>query len=98
MSDNLTLSLARYAASTSCEELPPEVKERASQVILDEVACAYFGRRSLAGDLGARYAAQFGGPSEARIYATGQRVSAPYAALANGAAGHGEEVDGAHVV
>ena len=98
MSDHLTLTLARYAASTSCEQLPPEVKERAKQVILDEVACAYFGRHSLAGDLGARYVAQFGGPSEARIYATGQRVSAPYAALANGAAGHGEEVDGAHVV
>jgi len=99
MSENLTLTLARYAASTSCKDLPSEVKERAKQVIFDEIACAYFGRRSLAGDLGARYAAQSGsGPSEARIYATGQRVSAPYAALANGAAGHGEEVDGAHVV
>jgi len=98
MSENLTLTLARYAASTSCNDLPSEVMDRAKQVILDEVACAYFGRRSLAGDLGARYAAQFGGPSEARIYATGQRVSAPYAALANGAAGHGEEVDGAHIV
>ena len=46
----------------------------------------------------ARYAAQAGGPAEARIYATGKRVSAVNAALANGAAGHGEEVDGAHVV
>jgi 2-methylcitrate dehydratase PrpD len=98
MSENLTLTLARYAAATSCGDLPVDVKERAKQVILDEVACAYFGRRSLAGDLGARYAAQSGGASEARIYATGQRVAAPYAALANGAAGHGEEVDGAHVV
>jgi len=96
--ENLTLTLARHAASTSCEKLPPEVRERTKLVILDEIACAYFGRRSLAGDLGARYAAQFGGPAEARIYGTGRRVSAPYAALANGAAGHGEEVDGAHVV
>ena len=98
MNSNLTLSVARYAAATSYESLPADVRERAKQVILDEIACAYFGRRSLAGDLGARYAAQFGGPAESRIYATGQRVSAPYAALANGGAGHGEEVDGAHVV
>lgn len=98
MSENLTLTLARYAADTTCGNLPAEVKERAKQVILDEIACAYFGRRSLAGDLGARYASQSGGPAEARIYATGQRVSAPYAALANGSAGHGEEVDGAHIV
>jgi 2-methylcitrate dehydratase PrpD len=67
-------------------------------VIVDEIACSYFGRRSLAGDLSARYACEAGGPPEARIYATGQRVSAPNAALANGAAGHDEEVDGAHVV
>jgi 2-methylcitrate dehydratase PrpD len=98
MSETLTLTLARYAASTSCKDIPAEAKERAKQVIFDEIAGAYFARRSLAGDLGARYAALAGGPAEARIYATGQRVSAPNAALANGAAGHGEEVDGAHVI
>jgi 2-methylcitrate dehydratase PrpD len=94
----ITLDVARHAASTACEKLPAEVIERAKQVILDEVACAYFGACSLAGDLSARYAAQLAGPAEARIYATGQRVAAANAALANGAAGHGEEVDGAHVV
>ena len=98
MSETLTSTLASYAASTSSEALPSDVRERTKQVILDELACSFFGRRSLAGDLSARYASQFGGPAEARILATGQRVSAPYAALANGAAGHGEEVDGAHIV
>jgi 2-methylcitrate dehydratase PrpD len=98
MPENLTLKLAQYAAASSYASLPQEVAERARRVILDEVACACFGRRSLAGDLGARYAMQFGGPAEARIHATGQRVTATYAAMANGAAGHGEEVDGAHVV
>lgn len=98
MNDNPTLALASYAAATSCQNLPSEVKERAKHVIFDEIACSYFGRRSLAGDLGARYAEQAGGTAESRIYATGKRVSAANAALANGAAGHGEEVDGAHVV
>lgn len=98
MSNNLTLTLTQYASSTSCDHIPADVRERAKQVIFDEIAGAYFCRRSLAGDLGARYGAQAGGPPEARIYATGQRVSAANAALANGAAGHGEEVDGAHVI
>jgi 2-methylcitrate dehydratase PrpD len=98
MPENPTLTLGHYAASSSIKALPTDVKERAKQVIMDEIACAYFGRGSLAGDLGARYAEQAGGRGEARIYATGKRVSAPNAALANGAAGHGEEVDGAHVV
>lgn len=98
MSDTLTGQIAKYAVNTSINALPDAVRERARLLIVDEMACAHFGARSLAGDLAARYAAMAGGPPESRIYATGQRVSAPNAALANGAAGHGEEVDGAHVV
>lgn len=98
MTRSLTQRVAHYAASTSFAALPAAVAERAKRVIFDEIACSYFGARSLAGDLAARYAAQLAGPAEARIYATGLRVAAVNAALANGAAGHGEEVDGAHVV
>lgn len=98
MTENLTRTLALYAASTSCDRLPSDVRERTQQVIADEIVCAYFARRSLAGDLAARFAEQAGGTAESRIYASGKRVSAPNAALANGAAGHGEEIDGAHVV
>jgi 2-methylcitrate dehydratase PrpD len=98
MSDNLTLAVARYAAGTRCEALPADVVQRAKLVVVDEIACACFGRRSLAGDLAARYAAPYEVPAEARIHATGRKVAAAQAALANGAAGHGEEVDGAHVV
>lgn len=92
------MTLAQYAATTSINKIPTEVKELAKQVILDEMASSHFGRRSLAGDLVARYAATLGGPQEALILGTRLRVPAQYAALANGAAGHGEEVDGAHVI
>jgi 2-methylcitrate dehydratase PrpD len=94
----LTLTLAEYAASTAIHSIPGDVKERAKQVIFDELACACFGRRSPAGDLTARYAAAIGGLAESRILGTTLRAPAAYAALANGTAGHGEEVDGAHVV
>jgi 2-methylcitrate dehydratase PrpD len=97
MSESLTLKLASYAENVDARRLPPEVLERVKQVIVDEIASAYFCARSLAGGLAARYAHAAGGYPEARIYATGHRVSAANAALANGAAGHGEEVDGAHV-
>lgn len=98
MTQSLSLTVAQYAASTSSAALPAEVKERARQVIFDEMACARFGRRSMAGTLAARYAANFASPAESRILGTSLRVPAPYAAMANGAAGHGEEVDGAHVI
>lgn len=94
---NKTALLAEHAAKLRLSALPGEVKERAKHIILDEIAGAFFCARSLAGGMAARYAASAGGYPEARIYATGLRVSAVNAALANGAAGHGEEVDGAHV-
>ena len=98
MSHSLSMALAQYAASTSIGQIPAAIRERARQVIVDEMASAQFGRRSLGGDLAARYAATTGGVEEAQILGTPQRVPAAYAALANGAAGHGEEVDGAHVI
>jgi 2-methylcitrate dehydratase PrpD len=98
MTRSASLVVAEYATSTSIGAIPPEVRERARQVIFDEMASACFGRRSSAGDLAARYAASVDGTSECRILGTPLRASAPFAALANGTSGHGEEVDGAHIV
>lgn len=92
------MTLARYCAATSLDRIPISVRQRAKQVILDEMASATLGRRSLGGDLAARYAASLGGSQEALILGTPLRVPAQHAALANGTAGHGEEVDGAHVI
>ena len=95
---SITDTLADYAASTSVDQIPSAVRVRARLVIIDEMASACFGGRSIAGGLAARYANGFGGTREARILGTDFLVPAPLAALANGTAGHGEEVDGAHVV
>jgi 2-methylcitrate dehydratase PrpD len=95
---SITMALADYSASTSADSIPEAIRERAKKIIFDEMACARFGRRSAAGKLSAAYAQAFAGRLESRILGTNVRVSAPFAALANGAAGHGEEVDGAHVV
>jgi 2-methylcitrate dehydratase PrpD len=94
----LTLAVAEYAASTRIESIPAHVKERAKQIVFDEMACACFGRRSAAGDLASRYVAAIGGSGESRILGTALRAPAAHAALANGTAAHGEEVDGAHIV
>lgn len=98
MTETLTETLTGYARSTSPESIPEEVRERAKRVILDELASSYFGRRRKAGQLAATYSASFGLTDEAQIIGTDMRVSAPYAALANGSAGHADEIDGAHLV
>lgn len=94
----LTLRVAEYSAQTSIDKIPAEVKERARKVIFDEMACAYFGRRSDGGAMAAKYVALTGGAPEAAVYGTNQRAPAAFAAMANGTAGHGDEVDGTHVV
>jgi 2-methylcitrate dehydratase PrpD len=98
MSQSLSQTLAEYAASTSFDAIPAEVKERAKHVIMDEMASATFGRKRIAGDLSARYVKSCGGSAESLVLGTAFRASAPYAALANGTAGHADEVDGAHVL
>lgn len=98
MQPSPTSIIADYAASATISGLPADVVDRTKQVIFDEMACATFGQRSAAGALATKYARSFPGAAEARILGTDSSVSAPYAALANGTAGHGEEVDGAHVV
>jgi 2-methylcitrate dehydratase PrpD len=98
MSDNVTLRLAQYAASTKESSLPPSVRERAKHIIMDEVACGVFGRSFPAGDLAARYATRFGGVGPSSVLGTLANTTAPFAALANGTAGHADELDGAHVV
>jgi 2-methylcitrate dehydratase PrpD len=98
VTSSITMALADYSASTSADSLPEVIRERAKKIIFDEMACARFGRRSTAGKLSVAYAQVSAGRPESRIIGTNLRVSAPFAALANGAAGHGEEVDGAHVV
>lgn len=97
----ITKTISEYAAATDAGKLPPEVKERARKVIFDEMCSAYFGRVSPGGRLAVEYVRQMGyagDTGEARIYGTNLRASGPFAAMANGSAGHGDEVDGTHVV
>jgi 2-methylcitrate dehydratase PrpD len=94
----VTSTLAEYAASTSADQLPPEVRVRAQQIVLDEMGSATFGRRCTSGALAAQYALAMTGRPEATMLGTNDRLSAPYAAFANGMAGHADEIDGAHVV
>ena len=93
---SLTRQIASHVASTSFQSLPDDVREQAKLVIFDEIACAYFGRRSIAGGLAARYVKNLATGPEAHVFGGGFRASAAFAALANGTAGHGEEIDGAH--
>lgn len=94
----VTAALAEYAVATTPDALPDRIRERAKLVILDELASAYFGADCRAGRLAAGYVNGQTAATDAVVYRTGRRSSAELAALANGTAGHADEIDGAHVV
>lgn len=94
----LTRTVADYAVSTSFADLPEAVREQTRMIVIDELACACFGARTVAGSLMSGYVSSVGGRPESTILGSGAKAPAAMAALANGTSGHGEEVDGAHLV
>ncbi|WP_417207703.1 MmgE/PrpD family protein [Antarctobacter sp.] len=96
MTQTLTDKITAFATATTYASLPDEVREQAKKLIFDEIACSAFGRRSLAGTLADSYVQTVASAPQAQVWGSSTRASAGFAAMANGAAGHGEEVDGAH--
>ena len=89
-----TTRLARYAASLRYDDLPPEVVDRARACIVDTIAVVTLGRTLPWSQIVIRYAQSMGAGGPCRILgAEGPTVSAPAAALANGAMAHAFESD-----
>lgn len=94
----LTARVSDYCVRAAFAALPAAAREMTKKVIFDEIAASYFGRRSTAGTLILSYVSEQSGTRQARIWGSDKLTARPLAALANGTAGHGDEVDGAHVI
>lgn len=89
-----TKTLAEFAAALRFEDIPDDVRERARECIQDTVGIAVFGAGLPWTRIVIDYARQNGAGGRCRILgADGPTVSAPMAALANGAAVHAFEMD-----
>jgi aconitate decarboxylase len=91
-----TRRLASFAADLRYEDLPPDVVAHVKLCLLDTLGCGLYGStlpwsRILLGTVGA-----FGQPGPATAWGSGQPLSAPDAALVNGTAVHGLELDDLH--
>ncbi len=89
----LTAQVVDWAADLRFADLPPEVVHQAKRVILDYVAAALVGTTSGAAQILQRYVAETESPGPSTVIGTSLRVSPPSAALVNGTATHGLEVD-----
>ena len=88
------MTLARFAQGLRFEEIPAPVLQRAIACIGDTVACSVYGSQFPWSAITARLAQSYGGGSECTLFGVdGVAVSAPCAALANGASAHAFEQD-----
>ena len=91
-----TIRLAEFAAQLRFEDIPAPVIQRAKDSIADTIATIVFGRSLPWSGIVVAYARRMGEGGRSRILGDGERpVTAPYAALANGALAHAFELDGA---
>jgi len=91
-----TIRLAEFAAQLQFEALPAPVVQRAKDAIADTIATIVFGHSLPWSAIIVAHARRMGGGGRSRILGDGEgAVTAPYAALANGALAHAFELDGA---
>lgn len=92
----LTQTLARWAHELRLDDIPGEVQQAAASHLLDGLGTALAAGRSGAAQSATAVAAALAGPAEATILGTAMQVSAPAAALADGALLHALDFDDTH--
>ncbi|MGH3749873.1 MAG: MmgE/PrpD family protein, partial [Micromonosporaceae bacterium] len=89
----LTALLAEWAAGLSFEDLPDAVVHQAKRVILDYLAAVAAGSASDSAQIVQKYLGQNAAEGPAAVVGSPLRLAPASAALGNGAAAHGLEVD-----
>lgn len=88
--------LARWSARLAYDDIPAEVREHAKLCLLDGFGSALYGARQPWGRIAAETAASLSGGGPATLWGTAATASPADAALANGTALHGFEIDDVH--
>ena len=81
---NITEEVALFVANTRYEDIPLAVVHETKRLILDTIGCALGGVGTTKGDIAVRLARSLGGPPEASLLGTQDRISAANSAFATG--------------
>ncbi len=91
-----TRGLAEFVSGLRYERIPEEVRSRLKLLMLDSLGCALFGADLEWSRILRRTLAAVDTSRGATIWGTAERLSAPHAALVNGTAVQGFELDDVH--
>ncbi|HKO73295.1 MAG TPA: MmgE/PrpD family protein [Bradyrhizobium sp.] len=94
---SVTRALGRWTAELSLSQVPTEVIAQIKRCLLDSIGCGIYGALQPWGRIAADVAIDFSKGGRCLLFTRGESVSPPDAALANGTAIHGFEIDDAHV-
>jgi 2-methylcitrate dehydratase PrpD len=93
----VTQSLGQWVSELAFAALPGELVAHLKLCLLDAIGCGLYGAHQPWGKIAADVATGFSGGGRASLLACPDKVSPPDAALANGTAIHGFEIDDIHV-
>ena len=93
----VTPVLGRWVSELTFAALPGDVIAHLKLCMLDSIGCGLYGAAQRWGRIASDVAISFSGGGSASLFSRAEKVSAPDAALANGTAIHGFEIDDAHV-
>jgi aconitate decarboxylase len=93
----VTPALGTWVSGLELSSIPECVIAHLKLCVLDSLGCGLFGARQQWGEIASDVAVSFSGGRTSSLFARPEKVSAPDAALANGTAIHGFELDDAHV-
>ena len=79
-----TQEVVDFITRIKFEDLPRKIVDEVNLLVLDSIGCALAGQKTAKASYGMALAKKFGGPLEATIWGTSDRVSCTAAAFANG--------------
>jgi 2-methylcitrate dehydratase PrpD len=93
----VTPRLGQWVSGLTLEAVPANVAAHLKTCLLDSIGCGIYGATQPWGKIAADVMVGFGGGGVSSLFARAEKVSPADAALANGTAIHGFEIDDAHV-
>lgn len=94
---SVTPRLGQWVSELTLAAVPADVVAHLKLCVLDSIGCGLYGAVQRWGKIAGDVAVSFGGGGVSSLFGRSEKVSPPDAALANGTAVHGFEIDDAHV-
>jgi aconitate decarboxylase len=93
----VTPRLGQWVSELTLAAVPPDVIAHLKWCMLDSIGCGLYGAAQRWGKIASDVAVSFSGGGPSSLFGRAEKVSPSDAALANGTAIHGFEIDDAHV-